>query len=146
MGWKSAIGVTLTAMATHAADLKTVEKGAFSGIQDPLQVVVTNQTQWAQLWTKHTARKEPKEPPPEIDFQKQSVIVVTMGRKNTGGYALEITDVRRSGDKTEVIVTSREPKAGGFSIQALTAPFHMVQVPKIEGQVEFKNAENKKGG
>lgn len=149
MGWKVAIGVLTLALASFADEtnrVKTIEKGAFSGIQQPLQVVVTNKTQWAELWEKHTAKKLPKSPPPEINFAKESVIVVTAGRKNTGGYSVEISDVRRSGVKTEVLVSSQQPKPGGFNIQALTAPFHFVEVPKIEGETKFTTVESKQGG
>jgi hypothetical protein len=149
MGWKSAIGALFMGIILHAAEperLKTIDKGAFSGIQEPLRVVVTNKTQRAELWTKHIARKQPKAPPPDVDFEKESVIFVALGRKNTGGYSIEITDVRHSGKKTEVVVATRQPKEGGFNIQALTAPFHIVEVPKIEGSVKFTTAENKNGG
>jgi len=137
MGWKFAIGVLLIGMTSFAQSFKTIEKGAFGGVDKPLQVVVTNQTQWAELWDKHSARKLPKPPPPEIDFKKESIIFVSMGQKNTGGYTIEISDIRRSGGKTEILVNTKEPKEGGLTIQALTAPFHIVAVPKIEGEVKF---------
>ena len=149
MGWKKAVGVCLLVMASSAEEtnqFKTLEKGNFSGIQQPLQVVVTNKTQWEELWAKHTAQKIPKQLPPEIDFTKASVIVVAAGRKNTGGYSIEIADLRRADGKTEVIVSEKQPKPGGFNIQALTAPFHIIQVPRVEGKVNFRSAENKKGG
>ena len=57
MGWKLAIGVFLLGMTGFAADLKTIDKGAFGGIDKPLQVVVTNKTQWVELWQKLTANK-----------------------------------------------------------------------------------------
>ncbi len=113
MGWKLAIGafvLAFTLFAEEAPRLKTLEKGNFSGIQEPLQLVVTNKAQWDELWAKHTAQKIPKTPAPEINFSKHSVLFVAAGRKNTGGYSVEITDVRRIGDKTEVLVTSKEPK------------------------------------
>ena len=49
MGWKLAIGLFLVGMTGFAADLKTIDKGAFGGIDKPLQVVVTNKTQWASF-------------------------------------------------------------------------------------------------
>jgi hypothetical protein len=148
MGWKIVIALLLAAVTSSAEDtnrLKTLGKGAFSGIQEAVQVVVTNQTQWAELWQKHTAQKTPKPPPPEVDFSKETILFVASGKKTTGGYSVEISDVRRAEGKTEVVVTSKEPKPGGFNIQALTAPFHIVAVPRIEGEVKFKTTENKKG-
>jgi hypothetical protein len=149
MGWKIAIGVLLlavTSFADEASSFKTLDKGGFSGIQQQLEVVVTNKNQWEELWGKHTAQKLPKPPAPEIDFDKQSIVFISLGRKNTGGYSVEITDIQRSGKKAEVLFSSKEPKPGGFTIQALTAPFHIVTTPRIEGEVKFRKVESKKGG
>lgn len=152
MGWRIIVGLLLLAVSTLGAestDLKTIEKGVFSGIQEPVRVVVTNQTQWTELWAKHNAQKLPTPPLPEIDFDKQSVIFVGAGRKNTGGYSIEVRDVRKVDDHTEVLVATHEPKPGGLTIQALTAPFHIVKVPRIEGEVKFKPAgehAERKGG
>ena len=137
MGWKLLLGVLLVGMTVFAEEIRTIGKGAFSAIDQPLQVVVTNKTQWAELWAKHTANKLPKPEPPEIDFGKNSLIMVTAGRKNTGGYMIDVTDVRRSKDKTEIVVASKGPKEGALTIQALTAPFHIVEVARIEGPFTF---------
>jgi hypothetical protein len=149
MGWKSALGVivlSLAAFGQEAIKMKSLEKGAFSGIQESRQVVITNQPEWVELWRQHTAQKIPPPPPPEIDFAKESVLFVSAGRKNTGGYAIEITGLKAAGKATEVTVATREPKPGGFNIQALTAPYHIVVVPKLEGDVKFQVVPNKEGG
>lgn len=141
MGWKLLVGVLLIGTTSFGGDFKTIVKGAFSGIESPLQVVVTNKTQWAELWQKHTARMQPKPAAPEIDFDKQSVILVALGRKTRGGYSIEISDVHRSKDKTEITVTTKEPKPGDLTVDALTSPFHIVAVPKIEGDAQFKTVK-----
>jgi hypothetical protein len=137
MGWKLVIGLLLVAMTTFAEEIKTIGQGAFGAIDQPLQTVVTNKTQWAELWAKHTANKLPKPELPEIDFNKNSVVLVSAGRKTTGGYTIEITNVRRSKEKTEIVVTAKGPKEGALTIQALTAPFHIVEVARIEGPFTF---------
>lgn len=149
-GWKLALCALLFMSihpeASETNAIKTIARGAFSGIQEPKQVVVTNQAQWDELWEKHMARNDPKKPAPEVDFSKQTVLFVSAGQKRTGGYSVEISDVRQVDDKTEVTVTTKEPKAGGFNIQALTAPFHIVAVPKINGEVRFRPNEKRAGG
>jgi hypothetical protein len=154
MGWKQLIClmalsfVNIAAADTNAhshavktaeaKDVKVIAKGAFSGIQEPKQIVVTNATQWAELWQKHSVKREPKPQPPEIDFSKQTVLFVSLGEKHTGGYGVEIADVKKENGKTEVTVKTKSPKPGGFQIQAITAPFVIVAIPKVEGEVQFK--------
>lgn len=129
---------TLFAAETNQPAIKVIAKGAFSGIQEAKQIVITNQTQWAEVWQKHNLRNEPKRPAPEIDFKKQTVLFVTLGQKRTGGYSIDIVDVSPKDGKTEVLLRTGAPKPGSMSLQALTAPFAIVAVPKIEGEVAFK--------
>lgn len=134
-------GLLLSVLHVTAADspkIRNIAKGGFSGIQQETEVVVTNSTQWADLWKKHSARKVPAAPAPEIDFDKESVLFVALGQKRSGGYAVEIADLKKVAEKTEVLVKTRAPRPGGMQIQALTAPFHIVAVPKISGPVKFK--------
>lgn len=127
---------------THgeAPAMRTLFKGAFSGMQEPCQLVVTNKADWEALWGRHESRVEPKAKVPVVDFAKETVVVVALGRKNSGGHAVEITEVRNTGDGVEVLFKTKTPKPGGLSIQALTAPIHIVAAPKLEGKVSFKEA------
>jgi hypothetical protein len=118
--------------------IRTLAKGAFSGIEKATELVVTNSTQWAEVWKKHSAQQQPAKALPEVDFKTNSVVLVALGRKPTGGYAVEVSDVRSSEGKTEILVKTRAPKPGGIQLQALSAPFHIVAVPKISGPVKFK--------
>ena len=135
------LGLLVFVMNVNAADapkIRNIAKGGFSGIQEATEVVVTNSTQWTELWKKHSARKIPEPTAPEIDFDKESVLFVGLGQKRSGGYAVEIAGLRQVADKTEVLVKTREPRPGGIQIQAVTAPFHIVAVPKLTGPVKFK--------
>ena len=119
-------------------NIRTISKGTFSGVQKALQVVITNQTQWTELWARHSAQVKPAKPAPDINFDKESVVFVCLGQKPSGGHSIEITDVRTVDSKTEITVKSRAPKPGGMQLQALTAPFHIVATPRILGPVKFR--------
>ena len=136
--WAAGLLLWGAAQAAETNVMRTIFKGTFSGIQEESQVVVTNRAGFEKLWKQHSLKFEPKEPAPEVDFAKETVLAVSLGQKRTGGFSVEISDIRRAGEKTLVLVKPRSPKQGGFTIQALTAPIHMVAVPKIEGKVEFK--------
>jgi hypothetical protein len=125
--------------AAEPIKIRTLSQGNFSGIQTPSELVITNGTQWAEVWTKHSAQRTPKEEPPAVDFEKETVLFVALGSKPTGGHKVEIAEVRQTGDKTEVLVKIHARPPGGFSIQALTAPYHAVAIPKVKGSVIFRS-------
>ncbi len=132
------------APGSAGAPIRDLAKGAFSGIQDPKQEVIKDKATWQRIWAQHAKAGEKI---PEVDFTKQMVVLVTMGRKRTGGYAIEIVSVKPAGDRLRVSVQRTSPPPDAMTIQALTAPFHMVAVPKSDLKPEFaevKAAQKKK--
>src|SRR5262245_57768878 len=55
-----------------------------------------------------------------IDWDKQMLVVVTAGTKPTGGYKVEVTDVKTKGDTMTVKYKVTPPD--GFATQAFTHP------------------------
>ncbi len=107
-------------------------------MEQPTQIVVTNETQWTELWKKHSGQVQPSKPAPKINFNQESVIFVSLGQKKSGGYSVEITDVQIVDGKPEIKVRTRSPKPGGMQLQALTNPFHIVAVRRITASAKFK--------
>ncbi len=122
--------------------LHNLAKGAFSGMTEARQEVITNRSAWERVWAKHTVRSFPPQKLPEIDFRKQMVIVVTLGQKPTGGFALEIMSVVEAADRLQITVKSTTPRSGAMTIQALTAPFHFVAVPRSDLKPQFIEAKS----
>ncbi len=118
--------------------IRSIAKGAFTGFQEQTNLVVTNETQWAAVWQKHSIQASPAKALPKIDFEKETVLFAAAGQKRSGGYSVEISRVEEVDGKTVVTITTRTPKPGGFTIQSLTTPFHIVAVPRIKGPVLFK--------
>jgi hypothetical protein len=67
------------------------------------------------------------------------VVAVFLGEKPTGGYAIEITRAAKTDRGIEVGYTEQTPAPGAMTIQALTQPFHIVRIPKSDGdEVTFR--------
>jgi len=69
-------------------------------------------------------------PLPDVSFDTRAVVVAYQGQQRTGGYSIEITDIRRSGTVLAVTVSERRPASGSFTTQALTSPFVAVSIPR----------------
>ncbi|NMG08385.1 protease complex subunit PrcB family protein [Brasilonema sp. UFV-L1] len=123
----------------------TIARGNDSGYQSASQImVINNSEQWIDLWQQHTYNTEPPPPVPQVDFTRYSVVAVFAGEKPTGGYSVEILSVETSGSQTQkqlaITVQQRQPGAGDFVTEALTYPYHMIRIPKIDAnRVVFKD-------
>ncbi len=73
---------------------------------------------------------------PAIDFTTHAVVIVGLGQKPSGGYAVTLSPegVQRSGDKLLVHVRVEEPAPDAFVSQALTAPCVAIKVPRVQVQ------------
>ncbi len=69
----------------------------------------------------------------DIDFQTQSVILIAIGEKSTGGYWVNITGVQPHDQGAYVQATINQPAKGQTTTQSLTCPFAAVVTNKIQG-------------
>jgi len=124
-------------------DFTTIARGTNSGYQSASQIVIDNSQQWINFWQQHTSNAEPPPPVPQVDFTRYSVVAVFAWEKPTGGYSVEILSVQTSGYQTQeqlaITVQHRQPEAGDLVTEALTYPYHIIKIPKIDGRVVFKH-------
>ncbi len=64
-------------------------------------------------------------------------ILVTYGEKPTGGYDVDITDVRVTDEKVEVSVYFKAPQEGDVVTQAITYPYDIEVIDKVDLPVVF---------
>ena len=57
-------------------------------------------------------------------------IAVFAGSQRTGGYAIRVAGVDRSGDTLTVRAVFSVPAAGAITIQVLTSPAHLVSIER----------------
>lgn len=131
------VAALLQTGAMPVQPMTTVAKGAQSGVESPRQVVVRTEAEWATLWQEH-ARDQHPHPQPNIDFTREMVVGVFIGTRSTGGFGVEIVGIRE--DRGSLIVDYRETRPGRDRItaQVITAPYHLVRIPRFSGEVRFE--------
>jgi hypothetical protein len=127
-----AIAALLWMMAPVA--LTSLDKGSQSNIDDGRQVSIRTESDWTRLWQQH----KPDRPKPTVDFSKQMVLGVFMGSRSTGGFAVEILGASETGGALTVQYRETIPQPGAITAQVISAPYHLVAVPKVTGTVTFE--------
>jgi hypothetical protein len=112
----------------------TIASGTSSRIEEPRQVVIRTADEWQTLWKSHKAEATA----PAVDFAQSAVVAIFLGSRSTAGFSVKITAIRKEGDKAIVEYTEGTPRPDLMVAQVITAPFHIVKVPKDIGTVEFK--------
>lgn len=134
----TALAVLLAgSVAAATVPFVTLTQGSHSDIREPREVVVRSLTAWETLWAAHS-----RDPLPAVDLSTSFVVGVFLGTRPTAGYVTEIIAVRLDADRAIVEYVERPPAPDALVAQVLTAPFHLVTVPREVRTVEF----SKRGG
>jgi hypothetical protein len=128
----------VAALAAQAAPAqRTLEHGTQSYVDSGKQIVARTPAEWDAAWKGHA----PNRPEPAVNFDREMVVGVFLGSRNTAGYAVEITGTQV--EQGALVVRYREtiPPRAAVLAQIVTSPYHLVAVPTSQGPVRFENIE-----
>jgi hypothetical protein len=125
------------------------------GIWDRRRMVIRDRETWGDVWKQIYSRpisfswtgpggeRVPTvpPPPPEIDFSRNMLLVVTMGSEPNGGYAITVDGVYEHANQLEVVVRNVSPGRSCFNLQYVTQPVDIVELEKREGSVVFRDVD-----
>lgn len=136
MTWAALLLAVMLQPAAAPAPIETLNRDQSSGVEQARQVVVRSADEWTKLWREHAGDK----PAPKVDFANRMVVAVFLGSRPSAGYAAEIVGTRADGTGLVVEWRERAPDRGMVAAQIMTAPAHLVSVPKVTGPVRFEKA------
>lgn len=100
-------------------DLELLSSSGYSEFNQAEQMVIKSdvglRTAYNHILTKQAV--------PQLDWNKQQVVLLAMGEKNTGGYNIAIEKVVESDKEILIYYKTSGPKKGDMVTQAFTAPY-----------------------
>lgn len=75
---------------------------------------------------------------PDVDFEKDMVVLIAVGARSSAGYSVVPISVRADGDKTLIRARERTPPPDSIAASVITYPFLALSVPTRKGPVEVK--------
>lgn len=124
------------AASLQAEEVISIQTG-WSGFAEPARVVLTDDEQWAAAWETLYQYQSPVPERPAVDFRSSVLVLVAMGTRPTTGYSVKVESVQHHAGVLYVAVRERSPGASCGTGQALTAPVHIVQVPREGATARF---------
>lgn len=111
---------------------KMYASGYCGSLDRPEVVWIADIEAWRQTYAQVTSLRMAPPPPAAVDFSREGIVLIAMGRQTTGGYGLSLTGapaLARDGVLT-IPVDWREPPPGYAQAQVMTSPCLLVKVPK----------------
>lgn len=131
-------GGCMSGNPAHKLVWRTLAKGLVSGLTEPGRLVIRDEGEYLRTWMRHVSNLNRIGLPPAVDFSKEMVLVIAMGRRPTGGYVTDVVDVELRGRTLRVLVGERDPFLGSLQIQQVTEPFVFVALPAMVARVDFR--------
>jgi PrcB C-terminal len=119
----------------------------------PARIVIRDREawdkQWKQMWVgpacgvsfsreaDGTIVPTPIPPAPDVDFNREMIIVAALGASPSGGYGIIIDSAYERSDKLEVIVRSIS-QGSCIALTVVTRPVDIVRIAKFERPIVFR--------
>ena len=114
-----------------------IASGQQCAIRVPVAREITDAAFWADVWAAVHANVTPQPERPEVDFSEQTVVLLILGERRTGGYSVGITRVVLGDETANVRVQVDRPAPGAMVTQALTSPWTIATIPVARARVRF---------
>lgn len=108
-----------------------------TGFDAELRLVIADQMAWRDAWSRLVSPRRPMPPLPEVDFAKEIVVVVAMGRQRSGGHSIRIVAVERQVSGVQVQAVLQQPGKGCITSASITSPADIVVLPRSALPVTF---------
>jgi PrcB C-terminal len=127
--------------------LQVIEREIQSGETNETMhfMVISDAQQFDEVYDEIHAVDFQKPPRPEIDFDRQRVLIAFMGQKSTAGYEINFAPtVLHQADTLTIAVETQSLAPGAIAAQVITSPYVMAVVEKgAYTQVKFVDADGR---
>ena len=81
-------------------------------------------TVWANLFAKY----DRKPPIPTIDFEKNMLIAIALGERNSGSYSLQVESIIENKNNIKVIIDENKPGPSCITPSVMIYPFQLIKI------------------
>jgi hypothetical protein len=109
-------------------------QSATGGKLEASKEIISNKIDLKELFIQVNQTISPKATIPKIDFKLETIAVLFMGEKNTGGFSIIVKDIISNEHQIIIKYTEQTPLPTDMVTMAITQPYCIVK---------FKNKESK---
>lgn len=115
--------------------------GTFCSIDTKREEVINNKDEYDKLMKDVYMNLDQMPKVPVVNFEKNTLVAVFIGARNTGGYMVNIDSIMEGSKNLTVMVTESKPGKNCVVTEAITKPFVIMKIPKTDKKAVFKYNE-----
>lgn len=110
----------------------------YSGLNDSVRAVIRDSAEWSAVWKGIMRPFYPTPRLPQVDFDRDMVVVAALGARSTGGYDIVIEGARQDDSTIEIALRTSSPAPGCPVSAATTQPVDLATIPASSRAVRFR--------
>ena len=121
-----------------APSYEVLIEGQVGGFEKPQIHVIKEEGALKEVYEQINKTSTPKYDVPTVNFKRETVVAVFMGARNTGGYRVSVTAIKKQKKKLVVRVLEEEPGAKDMVTTVLTQPYCIVKIDDADREIIFE--------
>lgn len=118
--------------------------GANSLIQTQGMFELPSEGEFQAYWARSTGQS-PATAPRGVDWNRQKIVAIHLGKRPSGGYSVMVQKVVRQGSVAIISAVERKPIPGQYVSDAITSPFVLLKVDRITVPFRLSLTEGREG-
>lgn len=120
---------------------ETLAEDFYGGMTDSKFIVIKEETTLNEIYKLINKSKSPGIKIPIINFEKETVLVLFLGEKSSGGHSISVEQILDENEKVTVKYKVTLPKLGEMVTTVMTQPYCIIKIPKTLKEVVFKKID-----
>jgi len=111
---------------------------SYAGIRDPIRTVIRDSTAWRRIWERINRPFMPAPSLPVIDFDREMIVVASLGTRPSGGYDVVIDGAEQDSTGIQISIRVATPAAGCPVSAVTTQPIDLARIAASDQPVRFR--------
>jgi len=111
---------------------------SYAGIRDPIRTVIRDSTAWRRIWERINRPFMPAPSLPVIDFDREMIVVASLGTRPSGGYDVVINGAEQDSTGIQISIRVATPAAGCPVSAVTTQPIDLARIAASDQPVRFR--------
>lgn len=133
-------GVRRSVAVASVVELDAKES-QISEVQEPGVRVIRSAAEWEAAWAQLTGRVSPAPARPSVNFATQTVVIVALGQRPSGGYGVRADSAWTEANVLSLAVTETGPGPRCMTTAVVTAPLAVAVLGAVAPQVRVVRRE-----
>ncbi|MCH7523715.1 MAG: protease complex subunit PrcB family protein [Bacteroidetes bacterium] len=116
---------------------ETLAEDFYGGMTDSKFIVIKDETTLNEIYKLINKSKSPGIKIPIINFEKETVLVLFLGEKTSGGHSISVEQILDENEKLIVKYKVTLPKLGEMVTTVMTQPYCIIKIPITSKEIIF---------